>query len=231
MSINYDPAENRKLRGLVETLRTENAALKAALSCASRDERIAMLVADLAGTAHQLEVHQAVVQDQQERIAWLEKVLLRGLSWTPARSFEADSEGWTRTECYLHAYRAAWNEVKDVLSALAPSPGAEAKEENPPNTWYCGCGHFNGYNLATCAACTRPPGGLPGESKPAPSVKAEEKSFPCCLCPDKHYPECPRAAKPAPSEPAREEPLRFFSPACLDGKLCTDPKCACRRTP
>ena len=27
-----------------------------------------------------------------------------------------------------------------------------------PGTWYCGCGHYNGFNLATCAACGRRPG-------------------------------------------------------------------------
>ena len=25
-------------------------------------------------------------------------------------------------------------------------------------TWYCGCGHMNGANLAICAACNRRPG-------------------------------------------------------------------------
>lgn len=31
-------------------------------------------------------------------------------------------------------------------------------------TWYCGCGHTNGVNLARCAACTRDPSGrLPNE--------------------------------------------------------------------
>lgn len=24
--------------------------------------------------------------------------------------------------------------------------------------WYCGCGHWNGANLATCAECGRKPG-------------------------------------------------------------------------
>lgn len=31
-------------------------------------------------------------------------------------------------------------------------------EDAPATTWTCGCGHTNGCNLATCAACGRKPG-------------------------------------------------------------------------
>ena len=30
-------------------------------------------------------------------------------------------------------------------------------QEKPP-AWYCGCGHWNGCNLAVCALCGRTPG-------------------------------------------------------------------------
>ena len=47
-------------------------------------------------------------------------------------------------------------------SLVLPSP-TKASPQEPVNTWYCGCGHTNGCNLATCAACSRPPGGWPEE--------------------------------------------------------------------
>jgi hypothetical protein len=68
---------------------------------------------------------------------------------------------------------------KQANAAIASQPAPEAKPEMsaevPPNTWYCGCGHYNGFNLATCAACSRPPGGFPEEQverwrKPTPEA-------------------------------------------------------------
>lgn len=57
----------------------------------------------------------------------------------------------------------------DVALSLPVLPSAEVQTakvqvwacEN--HDWYCGCGHWNGSELATCAACTRPPGGWPSE--------------------------------------------------------------------
>jgi hypothetical protein len=63
----------------------------------------------------------SAVEDREKRTREaMEKAILRGLSWTPAKDFESYSEGWTRTECYLQAYRAAWHEIKDA--ALSPEP-------------------------------------------------------------------------------------------------------------
>lgn len=44
--------------------------------------------------------------------------------------------------------------IQNLLAALVAAPA------EPATTWWCGCDHTNGANLAICAACGRPPGGF-----------------------------------------------------------------------
>lgn len=42
--------------------------------------------------------------------------------------------------------------ISDIVHLL------DNKDNYINHDWYCGCGHWNGANLATCALCGRTPG-------------------------------------------------------------------------
>lgn len=62
------------------------------------------------------------------------------------------AEGITATE----------EQVMNILRRMDRSIERRRTMEDCHHDWYCGCGHWNGPNLAACALCGR----TPGESLP-----------------------------------------------------------------
>lgn len=48
-------------------------------------------------------------------------------------------------------------EYLEIITRILIEIRDELKDQREHH-WYCGCGHWNGANLATCADCGRKPG-------------------------------------------------------------------------
>lgn len=61
--------------------------------------------------------HWCAEEHIRQKLDRLREKMKEAMTWAPASDFDLSANAWTSAEIAVHHYRAAWNEVRDILAA------------------------------------------------------------------------------------------------------------------